>query len=218
MTSTGCASAGRPVGSQGRPARQRISVRAFAPTKASRASPSTVPSQTSSPSSRSSASASGRRVADEPDLGDAEQLGRREGAGGARLADPAVGDQLDDAAGRVVEVDRLRVPVREVEHGLARLAVGQELDVVARPTRAPPRSGRPGRGGRSGRTASPPPARARAPSPRPGPPPRPRRTARRSVRAGSVEPREFRHQRSLGLEAETQEGRVSRRHAVDFKH
>ena len=132
-TSTGCASAGRPVGSHGRPARQRISVRAFSPTKASRPSPSTVPSQTSSPSSRSSAAASDGRIADEADLGDAEQLGRRERAGRARLADPAMRDQLDDAAGRVVEVDRRRVPVREVEHGLARLRVGEELDAVTRP-------------------------------------------------------------------------------------
>ena len=74
-----------------------------------------------------------RRIADEPDLGEAEQLGRREGAGCARLADPAMRDQLDDAAGRVVEVDRLRVPVREVEHGLAGLRVGQELDPVTGP-------------------------------------------------------------------------------------
>ena len=75
----------------------------------------------------------GGRIADEPDLGDSEQLGRREGAGDARLADAAVRDQLDDAPGRIMEVDRLRVPVREVEHRLARLGIGQELDVLARP-------------------------------------------------------------------------------------
>ena len=215
VTSTGCASAGRPVGSQGRPARQRISVRAFAPTKASRASPSTVPSQTSRPSSRSSAPASDggsqtRPISERPSSSDGAN-----GAGGVLLADPAVGDELDDAARRVVEVDRLRVPVREVEHRLARLAVGQELARAREPTRAPPRSGRPGRGRRSGRTASPPTARARASSRPPGLRRRRLRAVRRSVRAGPVEPRELRQQRSRGLEAEAQEGRVGHRHAVD---
>ena len=133
VTSTGCASAGRPVGSQGRPARQRISVRAFAPTKASRPSPSTVPSQTSSPSSRSSASASDGGSQTSPISERPSSSDGANGAGCSRLADPAMRDQLDDAAGRVVEVDRLRVPVREVEHGLAGLTVGQELEPVAGP-------------------------------------------------------------------------------------
>ena len=127
-----CASAGRPVGSHGRPARQRISVRAFSPTKASRASPSTVPPRAEG---RARARARRRPSADRrrcrsPRSQPAPCLER---AGRACLTDPTMCDQLDDAAGRIVEVDRHRVPVREVEHDLAGLPIGEELDAVAHP-------------------------------------------------------------------------------------
>jgi hypothetical protein len=44
-----------------------------------------------------------------------------------------VRDQLDDAPCRIVEVDGARIPVREVEDGITRVGVGQELYGVASP-------------------------------------------------------------------------------------
>src|SRR4051794_15191873 len=49
-------------------------------------------------------------VADEPDLGDAQQLAWGERALGGAAPDVAMRDQLEDAAGRIVEVARERVP------------------------------------------------------------------------------------------------------------
>ena len=92
-----------------------------------------MPSQSSSPSSRRSSSAADGRIADDTDLGEAEQLGRRERARRASLPDAPVRDQLHDRAGRIVEVDRLRIPVREVEHDITGLGVGEQLDPVVGP-------------------------------------------------------------------------------------
>ena len=63
-------------------------------------------------------------VADEPELRDPDELGRGERAFPFRLVDPAMGDQLDDVAGRVMEVARERVPVVEVEDGIPGVWIG----------------------------------------------------------------------------------------------
>src|SRR6266576_4140261 len=72
-------------------------------------------------------------VADEAELGEAEELCPREGPGRIALVDPAVGYELDDVARRVVEVAAQRVPVLEVEHDLPGLAVGQQPGSLADP-------------------------------------------------------------------------------------
>src|SRR5581483_134851 len=66
-------------------------------------------------------------VADDAELGEADDLLRREGAAAAVLLEPAMRDELDDVAGRVEEVDRLCVPALEVED-----AAG-ELEALLRP-------------------------------------------------------------------------------------
>src|SRR6266508_2633726 len=75
----------------------------------------------------------GRDVSDQAELGEAEQLLRREAALRARLRDAAVRDQLDDVAGRIVEVARLGLPVGEVEDDVAGLLVRQQLRALADP-------------------------------------------------------------------------------------
>jgi hypothetical protein len=74
-----------------------------------------------------------RLVSDQPDLGDTDQLGGVEGAAPRPLADAAVGDQLDDVPGGVVEVACPRVPGGEVEDDLPAPALRQQLDSAARP-------------------------------------------------------------------------------------
>src|SRR5262249_38760354 len=69
----------------------------------------------------------GRRIADEPELGESDELVRRKGAGAAVLLEAVVRDQLDDVAGRVVEIQGTRVPPVEVE------GVPEELDPLACP-------------------------------------------------------------------------------------
>ena len=75
----------------------------------------------------------GRRVVDDdPDLRQAGELGGGEVAGGTSLGRAGVGDQLDDVAGRVVEVHRPRVPEVEREDRLAVVA-GERLGALAQP-------------------------------------------------------------------------------------
>ena len=165
-----CASAGRPVGSQGRPARQRINVLAFSPTKARRPSPRHRAAPT--PRARARARAPLRATADRRRCPTSETPSSSPAAKAPEppdLAEAPVGDQLDDVAGRVVEVARLRIPVREVEHDLARLQVGKQLDALPGPGEHCRRSGRPGRAERRGRRARPARRGARAPSRPPRP-------------------------------------------------
>ena len=123
-------SAGRPVGSQPRPGGARISVCALAPTNASC---SASPDHSSSPSVALERRDGGRRVVDDdPDLRQAGELGGGEVAGGTSFGRAGVGDQLDDVAGRVVEVHRPRVPEVEREDGLAVVA-GEQLGALAQP-------------------------------------------------------------------------------------
>ena len=124
-------SAGRPVGSQPRPGGARISVCALAPTNASCAA---LPDHSSSPTLAFERRDGGRRVVDDdPDLREAGELGGGEVAGGTgSLGRAGVGDQLDDVAGRVVEVHRPRVPEVEREDGLAVVA-GERFGALAQP-------------------------------------------------------------------------------------
>ncbi len=161
-TSTGCASAGRPVGSHGRPgAAEDQRPRLLADEREAPLPRRRCRLHTSSPSSRSSAAASDRRIADEADLGDARAARRAVNAPVAPVSPSAsMRDQLHDVAGRVVEVDTPSHPSSRSRtrrrpspgRGVARRARG--------PTRAAPRSGRPARAGRRGRTASLQPARS----------------------------------------------------------
>ena len=72
-------------------------------------------------------------ISDDADLGKPEQLVRVKAPGCARLPDPPVGDQLSDAAGRVMEVDRPRIPVLEVEDLLTAVLVREDGDAFGRP-------------------------------------------------------------------------------------
>jgi hypothetical protein len=74
-----------------------------------------------------------RLVPDEPQLREADDLGRRKRAIDARLVDPAMGDQLHDVADRVMEVARERAPEVELEDDLAALSVREELCPLADP-------------------------------------------------------------------------------------
>src|SRR5690348_2420361 len=66
-------------------------------------------------------------VADEPELREADELLCGERPVAAVLLEPVVRDQLDDAAGGVVEVDGEGVPVVEVED------VAEHLDALSSP-------------------------------------------------------------------------------------
>ncbi len=74
-----------------------------------------------------------RRVSDDANLGEPEQLVRVKAPRGVRRSDPPVGDQLSDAAGRVVEVDRTRIPVLEVEDLLTGVLVREDGDAFGSP-------------------------------------------------------------------------------------
>jgi acetylornithine deacetylase/succinyl-diaminopimelate desuccinylase-like protein len=69
----------------------------------------------------------GRRIADDPELGEADDLARAELARVAVLLEPVMRDQLDDVPGRIVEVDGSRIPVLEGED------VAEQLDALAGP-------------------------------------------------------------------------------------
>ena len=75
----------------------------------------------------------GATLADYTELREAEKLSRGEATLAAAVADAAVGDQLDDVAGRFVDVARLRVPRFGLEDDLAGLRIGQQLDPLVRP-------------------------------------------------------------------------------------
>ena len=66
-------------------------------------------------------------VADDPELGEPQELTGGEAARVAVLLEAVVGDELDDVSGRIVEVDGLRIPVLELEH------VTEQLDSVPSP-------------------------------------------------------------------------------------
>ena len=74
-----------------------------------------------------------RGVSDQSELGEAEQFARRERPFHCRLADAAVRDQLDDVAGRIVEVAGARLPVREVEDDLAAVPLRKKLGSLVGP-------------------------------------------------------------------------------------
>src|ERR1700753_1352645 len=83
-------------------------------------SPSAPPDHRSSPAEASTwAAARGRGIGHhQPELGDGQKLaGGESGSVRALLADAAVGDQLDDVAGGIVEVAGVGVPSLEAERG-----------------------------------------------------------------------------------------------------
>ncbi len=148
----GCASAGRPVGSQGRPARERISVRAFSPTNPSRPSSPTVPLQTSRAKLARERVGEGRRVSDDADLGEPDAARSRETAQrhptrrcpGGRSALRCFRPGHGSTAPARPSARSRRPPHRCARRGEWRRA--------RRPSDAPRRSGRRERGMRSGRT------------------------------------------------------------------
>src|SRR5581483_8224130 len=75
----------------------------------------------------------GAKTADEPELGDAEQLLGSERSRPPGLPDPRVRDQLDDVARGILEVAGERLPEGEVEHDLVAVRIGEELDALRGP-------------------------------------------------------------------------------------
>ena len=74
-----------------------------------------------------------RRRADEAELGKAEQLAGGERAVLVVLPEAAVGDQLGDVPGRVVEVARVRRPEVEIEDDLVAVSLREERNTLAQP-------------------------------------------------------------------------------------
>ncbi|MEJ7568445.1 MAG: hypothetical protein WKF41_09285 [Gaiellaceae bacterium] len=73
------------------------------------------------------------RVSDQTDLRDPEQLGGVEGPGLACLSEGTMRDQFDDVARRIVEIERMGVPVVEVEDNLIDVAAEKKIGSVTRP-------------------------------------------------------------------------------------
>ena len=132
-TSTGMASAGRPVGSHGRPARQRMSVLAFSPTKARLLSPSTTAVPDPRPSSRSSAAASAGGSPTMPTSESPSSSPARERPGRPRLAEAAVCDQLHDVPPGRGSSRRALPRTSKSKTASPVSALGQQLDPLRRP-------------------------------------------------------------------------------------